>query len=274
MTTATTTHNPNQLAPLPAHAAPAAPARGPRGLQLSTMAEMMAFAEQVIASGLAPANVKSPAAVLVAIQLGAELGLPPMAALQNIAVINGRPSIWGDAMLGVCRASGLFDESAFSESTASQGGVLTATCTVRRLPDGKPVTRSFSMADAKTAGLTEKAGPWQQYPRRMLQLRARSWALRDAFADVLRGLHAAEEAMHGPTEEEGPEPPASGEPESEDEPAEQPGDPLADEHLADRLREATCQREINQAVMEAKRKLDPEAFSRFATAAQQRRLEL
>jgi hypothetical protein len=49
--------------------------------------------------------------------------------------------------------------------------------------------------DAKRAGLWTKAGPWQTYPRRMLQMRARSFALRDAFPDVLKGLISVKEAL-------------------------------------------------------------------------------
>jgi len=48
---------------------------------------------------------------------------------------------------------------------------------------------------AKTAGLLGKQGPWTQYPRRMMQMRARSWALRDVFPDVLRGMPIAEDIM-------------------------------------------------------------------------------
>jgi hypothetical protein len=50
------------------------------------------------------------------------------------------------------------------------------------------------VADAKAAGLWAKGGPWTQYPKRMLAMRARGFALRNAFADVLRGLVTAEEA--------------------------------------------------------------------------------
>ena len=56
------------------------------------------------------------------------------------------------------------------------------------------------MEDAKRAGLYGKQGPWQQYPKRMLQMRARAWALRDVFPDVLRGVHVAEEAQDLPAE--------------------------------------------------------------------------
>lgn len=167
---------------------------GDRGVQLRSLDDMYRFACCVHNSGLAPKGIETPEAIMVAIQMGAELGLTPMASLQNIAVINGRPSVWGDAMLGVCRASGLFDEEAFEERFEGQGDILTAICTVRRLPRGKPVTRPFSIADASAAELLTKSGPWKQYRRRMLQMRARSWALRDAFSDILRGFKCAEEA--------------------------------------------------------------------------------
>jgi len=70
---------------------------------------------------------------------------------------------------------------------------LTAVCTMRRRPWPTPIARRFSMAMAEEAGLAQKEGPWQTYPRRMLMMRARSWALRDGFADVLRGLSIREE---------------------------------------------------------------------------------
>jgi len=169
---------------------------GPRGLQLNTMKEMWQFANALTASGMAPRGLEKPEACLVAMQLGAELGFGPMMSIQNIAVINGRPTVWGDVMLGLCRSSGIFDEEAFSEvmfgdeNSADWAGI----CQVRRLPDAKAITRSFSVRDAKRAGLWDKKGPWQQYPQRMLQMRARSWALRDAFPDVLKGVYSAEEA--------------------------------------------------------------------------------
>jgi hypothetical protein len=56
-----------------------------------------------------------------------------------------------------------------------------------------PVVSRFTVGDAKRANLWEKAGPWKQYPRRMMEMRARGFALRTAFADVLNGIHLTEE---------------------------------------------------------------------------------
>jgi hypothetical protein len=170
---------------------------GERGLQLNTLEDMYRFAQYIVASGMAPRGMEKAEAVVTAIQLGDELGLKgPMTSVQNIAVINGRPSLWGDAMLGLCKASGVFDPAAFVETWE---GVpyednYTATCTVGRRGE-EPITRSFSVADAKRATLwaNPKKTPWINHPKRMLQMRARSWALRDAFPDILKGLQTPDE---------------------------------------------------------------------------------
>lgn len=171
------------------------------GIVLATMDEIWRFAETVIASGMAPKGINNPASATIVIQMGMELGLPPMASLQNIAPINGRPSIWGDAMLGVVRATHeleIFEEwfefggSRVDRNPTDYQDGLTAVCRVKRR-GYDPAESSFSVADAKRAKLWGKQGPWTEYPSRMLKMRARSFALRDSFGDALRGLYSAEE---------------------------------------------------------------------------------
>jgi hypothetical protein len=134
---------------------------------------------------------------MLAIQHGSEVGLSPMQSLQSIAVINGRPTIWGDAALALVQSSPVCEY--VREFTEGQGENLTAVCECKRRGYPAPTVSRFSMADAKRAGLAGKAGPWSQYPERMLALRARGFALRNAFADALRGLITAEEAQDYPT---------------------------------------------------------------------------
>ncbi len=155
----------------------------------TTFAEAMQFAELIASSDLAPKDYRGkPANVLVAVQMGANVGLDPMQAIQNISVINGRASLWGDAMLAVCTMHRAWRgiEETYDRST----GI--SKCVVRRA-NCAPVERTFSVDDAKTAGLWGKTGPWTNYPKRMLQMRARGFALRDSFPDALRGLSSAEE---------------------------------------------------------------------------------
>jgi hypothetical protein len=70
-----------------------------------------------------------------------------------------------------------------------------AVCRFYRRGKAEPVTRRFTVAQAKKAQLLGKDGPWQTYPDRMLLMRARSWAGRDCFPDLLRGIRTAEEAL-------------------------------------------------------------------------------
>lgn len=153
--------------------------------------EAMKIAKTLAASDMVPKDFKDKAEnVFVAIQWGQEIGLPPLQALQNIAVINGRPSIWGDAALALVMAHPAFED--IEESIVGTGDSMTGKCIVKR-KNRSPVVREFSVADANRAGLWRKAGPWTNYPQRMLQLRARAFALRDAFPDAIKGISIAEE---------------------------------------------------------------------------------
>ena len=175
------------------------------GLALATMGEAMQFAKMVSASDFAPKDFRGkPESCLLAIQHGSEIGLSPMQSLQNIACINGRPAIWGDAALALCLASPVCD--GIHETMEGDGDNLTAVCQTSRKGKDANVVARFSVADAKKAALWGKTGPWTQYPKRMLQLRARGFALRDAFPDVLRGLVTAEEAQDYPQAEAAKEP--------------------------------------------------------------------
>ena len=158
--------------------------------------EAMNMATMLARSEMVPKPYRNrPEDVLVAMMLGSELGLNPIQALQNIAVINGRPCVWGDALPALAQnhpAWGGMEES-FDDAT------MTATCTVWR-KDGPRHSQSFGKADAEKAGLWGKQGPWQSYPKRMLALRARGFALRNQFADALAGLITREEADDMPRE--------------------------------------------------------------------------
>lgn len=164
-----------------------------RGLALATFEDAFKFAGLVAKSEFAPKDFRGkPESCLLAIQHGAELGLSPMQSLQSIAVVNGRPSVYGDTALAVCKGSAVCEW--VRETIEGDGESMVAVCQAKRRGDAQPVESRFGVADAKKAGLWGKQGPWTQYARRMLQMRARGFALRDAFPDVLRGLVTAEEA--------------------------------------------------------------------------------
>jgi len=159
----------------------------------TSMRELQQFAETVSQSRMVPKKYRgSPQDIVVAVMHGMELGLPPLQALQSVAIINGRPSIYGDAALALVKQSGLCEY--VKEWTDGQGDDWTAFCETKRRGEPEATRQSFSWAEAKDAGLTKGKGPWKDYPRRMMQMRARSWCLRDAYPDVLSGLMLAEEA--------------------------------------------------------------------------------
>jgi len=144
-------------------------------------------------SSIVPSSYKGKSEdILVAIIMGSELGFSPIASLQNIATINGKPSIYGDAMLALVKNSPLCEDVIETMIKGDKQEDSGAVCVVKR-KGMEPVTVTFTVGDAIRAGLWKKAGPWTMYPKRMLQMRARSFALRDAFPDVLRGLVATEE---------------------------------------------------------------------------------
>lgn len=149
------------------------------------------LAKAVCMAGMAPRGLDTPEKAMVAIMHGLECGLTPMAALQRIAVVNGRPVIWGDGAIGLVRGSGLCEF--IDETIEGEGDNRVAICETKRRGETRSVIRSFSVADAKKARLWGKQGPWQDYPERMLQMRARAFALRDGFADVLGGIYIKEE---------------------------------------------------------------------------------
>jgi hypothetical protein len=176
-----------------------------RGLALASFDDAYRFSQMVAKSEFAPKDFKGkPESCMLAIQHGSEVGLSPMQSLQSIAVINGRPTIWGDAALALVQASPVCEY--VREYTEGDGDALVAVCEAKRRGYPAPTVVRFSVADAKKASLWGKSGPWQQYPTRMLTLRARGFALRNAFADALRGLITAEEAQDYPTTPATPEP--------------------------------------------------------------------
>src|SRR5262245_2715549 len=79
------------------------------GFSLSpkTLEDAMALAKLMADSDLVPTAYKGKAGnVLIAVQMGAELGVSPMQAIQNIAVINGKPGIYGDLGKALLQANG------------------------------------------------------------------------------------------------------------------------------------------------------------------------
>jgi hypothetical protein len=168
-----------------------------QGFAPQTMTEAIDFSNMLSKSTMVPkAYQNKPEDVLVAVQWGYELGLAPLQALQNIATINGKPSVYGDAAMALVQNSPVCEDvKEYFEGEGTSNPI--AVCVAKRKSRTEVISK-YSVEDAKRAGLWNKQGPWTQYPKRMLQMRARGFALRDAFPDVLKGLITVEEAQDYP----------------------------------------------------------------------------
>lgn len=165
--------------------------------------EAMKYAEVIASSDIVPQDYKGkPGNVLIAMQMGIELGLPALQAIQNIAVVNGRPAVYGDSLMAIARSHPTCE---YIQETFDDPKMV-ATCRAKRKGQPEEV-RTFSQMEAETAGLWGK-NTWKAYPKRMLQMRARSYAVRDVWPDALRGIAMAEEVQDIPPRDVSPAPQA------------------------------------------------------------------
>jgi hypothetical protein len=167
-----------------------------------TFDEMYKYAQFMTKTGIVPkAYLGKPDDAFMAIQHGAELGVSPQQSLVIIAIINGRPCIWGDGLLAIIQTSPHYEYHKEYYEGSIEKGDLKAICEIKRR--GSPVhTQYFDIGKAMRAKLWQKQGPWTDYPERMLMMRARGFAVRDKFAAELKGMITAEEAMDYPVEKD------------------------------------------------------------------------
>jgi len=170
---------------------------GRQGIELRDMTDLWSFAQKAVASGFCPQGIDTPEKALIALQIALEVGLTPMQGLQGTAVINKRPSLYGDVAKGICLASPLCEyiESNPIEGKSKFDDDYGWYCKAKRRDNPDAVLRIFTIKDAKLANLFpgKVPSPWALYTDRMLMWRAQSWAMRDAFADVLRGISIKED---------------------------------------------------------------------------------
>lgn len=163
--------------------------------------DVMRLAGITHASGLAPKSLDTAQKVAVAMMMAMEVGMPIVTGIQNIAVINGKAGIWGDAALAMVRRSGLLEVfTEWSEGERKTPG-WTFYCKIKRKGQAE-VIGSYSWAEAAEAGFTnpkmkdgrnDPYSPWTRFTSRMMQFKARNFVLRDQFGDVLRGMALAED---------------------------------------------------------------------------------
>ncbi len=170
-----------------------------RAIVPQNIEELYRMAKGIVVAGIVPDSYKgrtteeTTSKVAIGLQKSLEVGLPPLTGLGNIMIVNGKPSIWGDAAVALIQSKGVVDYIEQKYEGSFEEGTLTAIYKIKRKGQEEPYVCTFSLDDARRAKLLTKPGPWIMYPKRMLMNRARAWALRDGFADCLSGLAIAEE---------------------------------------------------------------------------------
>lgn len=149
-------------------------------------------------SSLIPKGYQNkPEDIFIAMAMGYQLGFPVEQSLQDIAVINGKPCVWGDGLLAIVMSHPQFEYIKEDFIIDAKGNIIGAQCIIKRKGMPERVV-SFTLEDARKAGLLGKPGPWSQYTNRMMQMRARGFCARDTFPDALRGIKMAEEVKDYP----------------------------------------------------------------------------
>jgi hypothetical protein len=171
---------------------------GPRGVELNDVDSMFRFAKCYIQSGLNPPSFKNEQQLVIAWAKAAELGLSPLQAVEGMSIINNRVGIMGDLALAMVEASGQLEQKRVEYS--GEGDSLSCSVTLQRR-GREAQTYSFSVKEARAAGIYERSSTWLNYPRRMVYYRALGFGLRDEFADILKGTKTVEELMDYPTQE-------------------------------------------------------------------------
>lgn len=174
-------------------------AMGDRGLRLTSLEDAYRFAQYVLASGVAPKGFTTAEQVLIAMQAGAELGFSPMRALSSVTVINGRAGLMGEAAIAKIHESGVCTVPPVIRHEGA-GDDRRGVVSFQRKDSPERIECSFSVADAKRAGLWGKNGTWSLYPDDMLEWRAVARMCKRYFGDVLMGLVVAEELRDYPAE--------------------------------------------------------------------------
>ena len=152
------------------------------------MREAMIFARAVVESGLAP-QAKTPEAAFAMIAMGAELGLTAMQSLRSIYLIDGKPTLSADLIVGLVKRSSVCLYFRLVESDAESA-------TYETLRRGEPelVRYTYSIVDARRAGLHRRRF-WTQHPAAMLRARGASTLARMVYPDLVSGLIDGEDDL-------------------------------------------------------------------------------
>lgn len=156
------------------------------------MAGALQFAKAVVKSGFAP-HIRSIETAFAILATGAELGLSAMQAIRSIHIIDGKPSLSADLVVGLVKRSPVCEWFRMVESTPTE-----AIFETQRRGEPEPTRLEYTSEDARRAGLKDRRN-WRQHPAAMLRARAASALARAVYPDLLAGIGLPEEEEEGAT---------------------------------------------------------------------------
>ena len=162
--------------------------------------EVAKLSDHVANTDFVPRELRGNApAIAAAVLYGRELGMPPMTSLQGVAMVKGRPSLYAETMRALILQAG--HELHIEEATESR-------CVIqgRRKGSERWTTATWTMEDARRAGIAGAGSNYGKYPRQMLLARASVELARMIFADVIHGMRGVEEMMDELDAVQGPAP--------------------------------------------------------------------
>jgi hypothetical protein len=160
----------------------------------ATLQEKLDMANIFVKSNLMPRGLDKPEKVVIALEMGHELGIPPLIAIMNIAVINNQPTLKADMMTALALRSGKIEDMKieFFGNEHQNDDNFGCKVTIKRRNIATPFSVEFTRRDAKVAGLFNKDN-WRKYERRMLKHRAVAYCVRDSLPEIFAGIYIPEE---------------------------------------------------------------------------------
>jgi len=149
--------------------------------------QLMRYADYIHKASLCPRHVKSAADVMLIVQQGTELGLSPMMALQNLYSIDGKVTLPAKIKIAIIKSS---PACKYFRRIHADGE--SATYDTWRVGQPEPVSLTYTIDQAKSAGLTRKDN-WKNYPAAMLRARVKSQLADDVYEDILAGIYTPDE---------------------------------------------------------------------------------
>jgi hypothetical protein len=162
---------------------------GARGIVLHSFEDLKRFCSASAASGYFK-DAQDVAKAIVKVQAGMELGVPPIASMAGIHIVEGKPTLSSGLIASRIKASGKY-RFVVKKHTDTE-----CELEFKEKLDGSWESvgiASFTMADAAKAGIGGRSN-WKRYPKNMLFARAISNGARWYCADIFTGaIYTTEE---------------------------------------------------------------------------------